>query len=118
MSFFVFASTSMAAQADPMAFPNPYQGIYPSEYVRYGKFPKDFLWGLGTASYQIEGGYKEGGRGASIWDTFTGADTVGMPGSVCNATPCEINSKHWAKNDTGNVADDFYHKYLDDIKLM
>ena len=38
------------------------------------------MWGVGTSSYQIEGSYRDGGRGASIWDTFTGADTVGMPG--------------------------------------
>lgn len=29
-------------------------------------FPKDFMWGAATASYQIEGAAKEDGRGASI----------------------------------------------------
>ena len=48
-------------------------------------------WGLGTASYQNEGAYNEDGRGASIWDTFTGANTVGMPGSACAEAPCPIN---------------------------
>ncbi|MBO9599049.1 MAG: family 1 glycosylhydrolase, partial [Cohnella sp.] len=32
-------------------------------------FPKDFVWGTATASYQIEGAYNEDGRGLSIWDT-------------------------------------------------
>lgn len=26
-------------------------------------FPENFLWGAASASYQIEGGAKEGGRG-------------------------------------------------------
>ena len=30
------------------------------------QFPKDFVWGVATASYQIEGAAREGGRGESI----------------------------------------------------
>ncbi|ENH75636.1 Beta-glucosidase 1B [Fusarium oxysporum f. sp. cubense race 1] len=33
--------------------------------------PSDFEWGFATASYQIEGGVRDGRRGPSIWDTFT-----------------------------------------------
>ena len=33
-------------------------------------FPRDFIWGVGTAAYQIEGGDKALGREPSIWDTF------------------------------------------------
>jgi beta-glucosidase/6-phospho-beta-glucosidase/beta-galactosidase len=29
-----------------------------------------FLWGVATASYQIEGAVAEDGRTASIWDTY------------------------------------------------
>ena len=35
------------------------------------KFPEGFLWGAATAAYQIEGAAAEGGRGPSIWDTFS-----------------------------------------------
>ena len=33
-------------------------------------FSKDFLWGTATASYQIEGGAFEDGRGYTVWDDF------------------------------------------------
>lgn len=64
------------------------------------KFPKDFLWGAATASYQIEGGFNEDGRGESIWDRFSKT-----PGKVLNG-------------ETGDVACDHYHLWRDDIKLM
>ncbi len=63
-------------------------------------FPSDFLWGSATASYQVEGAVHEGGRGPTIWDTFSHT-----PGKVANG-------------DTGDVADDFYHRYKQDIALM
>jgi beta-glucosidase len=63
-------------------------------------FPPGFLWGSATASYQVEGAIHEGGRGPSVWDTFSHS-----PGKTFNG-------------DTGDVADDFYHLFPDDIKLM
>jgi beta-glucosidase len=63
-------------------------------------FPEGFLWGSATASYQVEGAVKEGGRGVTIWDTFSHT-----PGKVYNG-------------DTGDVADDYYHRYKSDIQLM
>src|SRR5215217_7623978 len=63
-------------------------------------FDRDFLWGVATASYQIEGAVAEDGRGPSIWDTF-----VTRPGRVKDG-------------DTGDVACDHYHRYPEDIELM
>ncbi len=63
-------------------------------------FPEGFLWGSATASYQVEGAVHEDGRGVSIWDTFSHT-----PGKTHNG-------------DTGDVADDFYHRYKQDIQLM
>ena len=60
----------------------------------------DFLWGVSTAAYQIEGAVNEDGRGTSIWDTF-----CAQPGTI-------------AGGDTGDVACDHYHRYRDDVKLM
>jgi len=64
------------------------------------QFPDGFLWGSATASYQVEGAVKEDGRGPSIWDTF-----AHTPGKTHNG-------------DTGDVADDHYHRYKEDIALM
>lgn len=63
-------------------------------------FPKGFLWGSATASYQVEGAVKEDGRGVSIWDTFS-------------HTPGKTNN-----GDTGDVANDHYHRYKEDVQLM
>jgi len=63
-------------------------------------FPKGFLWGTATAAYQVEGAWKEDGRGESIWDRF--AHTAGKVKG----------------GDTGDVACDFYHRYRDDIEIM
>jgi len=64
------------------------------------EFPKDFIWGATTASYQVEGASREGGRGESIWDTF-----ARKPGAV--------NS-----GENGDVACDQYHRYAEDVALM
>jgi beta-glucosidase len=64
------------------------------------KFPEGFLWGSATASYQVEGAVHADGRGPSIWDTFS-------------HTPGKIHG-----GDTGDVADDHYHRYKEDIGLM
>ena len=99
-----FATDQCAGYEEcPAAFPGPYTDYdYPSEYDYSGTFPDGFVWGLGTAAYQIEGAYNEDGRGATIWDTYTGANTVGMPGSVCLEAPCPINSGMVSVGATGN----------------
>mmetsp|Transcript_65589 Transcript_65589/g.182927 ORF Transcript_65589/g.182927 Transcript_65589/m.182927 type:complete len:736 (-) Transcript_65589:499-2706(-) len=104
-------------------YPTPYKADeWPEEYKHSGRFPAGFVWGLGTAAYQIEGAYREGGRGASIWDTFTGADTVGMPGAdcsyCCKEAPCDVNRGMVRKGATGNVACDHYHQWKTDVALM
>ena len=63
-------------------------------------FPKGFVWGVSTASYQIEGAWREDGKGENIWDRFSHT-----PGKVKNG-------------DTGDVACDHYHRYAEDVALM
>src|SRR5687768_14801184 len=64
------------------------------------EFPPGFLWGVATASYQIEGAVDEGGRLPSIWDTFTHT-----PGRIKNG-------------DSADIACDHYHRYPEDVALM
>jgi beta-glucosidase len=63
-------------------------------------FPADFLWGSATAAYQIEGAVDEEGREPSIWDTFS-------------HTPGKVHA-----GDTGDVADDHYHRWQSDVDAM
>jgi beta-glucosidase len=61
---------------------------------------RQFLFGVATASYQIEGAATEDGRLPSIWDTF-----CATPGKVLNL-------------DNGDVACDHYHRWSADIDLL
>lgn len=37
---------------------------------RIADLRRDFIWGVPTSSFQIEGAAQEVGRGPSIWDTY------------------------------------------------
>jgi len=63
-------------------------------------FPNDFLWGVATSAFQIEGGAREEGRGESIWDRFA-------------ATPGRI-----ADGANAIVACDHFHRWREDVELM
>src|SRR5215831_13031003 len=62
--------------------------------------PDGFYWGVGTSSYQVEGAWDEDGKGVSIWDTY-----AHTPGNIANG-------------DSGDVANDHYHRYVEDVALM
>lgn len=63
-------------------------------------FKKDFIWGTAAASYQVEGGAFDDGRGLSIWDVFS-------------HTPGKIYSGH-----NGDTACDGYHRFKEDLDIM
>uniref|UniRef100_A0A0G4I5Z3 Beta-glucosidase n=1 Tax=Chromera velia CCMP2878 TaxID=1169474 RepID=A0A0G4I5Z3_9ALVE len=62
--------------------------------------PASFAFGVATSAYQIEGGWLEGGKGLNQWDVFSHT-----PGMIKNG-------------DTGDVATDHYHKYVEDAELI
>jgi beta-glucosidase len=39
--------------------------------INRNTFPRGFIFGTASSAYQYEGAASEGGRGPSIWDTFT-----------------------------------------------
>lgn len=73
-------------------------------------FPKDFLWGGATAANQIEGGYREGGKGLSTADVMTaGGHGVRRRRTI----PLEPDTYY-----PSHVAIDHYHHYHEDIELF
>jgi beta-glucosidase len=63
-------------------------------------FPENFIWGVATSAYQIEGAWNEDGKGPSIWDVF-----AHQKGRVVNG-------------DNGDVAADHYHRWQEDVDIM
>ncbi|MEO7800400.1 MAG: GH1 family beta-glucosidase [Ginsengibacter sp.] len=62
-------------------------------------FGNNFIWGVATAAYQIEGAHCKNGKGQSIWDVFSNTK-----GKIIN-------------NENGNDACNFYEHYCSDISL-
>jgi len=60
----------------------------------------DFVWGVATAAYQIEGAVHADGRLPSIWDTY-----CATPGKVLNG-------------ESGKHACDHYHRWQSDVDLI
>ncbi|MES2355029.1 MAG: GH1 family beta-glucosidase [Pseudomonadota bacterium] len=64
------------------------------------QFRKDFIWGVATSAYQIEGAVSADERGLSIWDTF-----CRVPGAIADGS-------------NGDVACDHYHRFEEDLDLV
>uniref|UniRef100_A0A3B3BVB3 Lactase n=1 Tax=Oryzias melastigma TaxID=30732 RepID=A0A3B3BVB3_ORYME len=76
------------------------QSRFQRHKYHYGTFPQDFLWGVSSSAYQIEGAWRADGKGMSIWDKFSHT-----PGKVLH-------------NDNGDIACDSYNKLEIDIGLL
>jgi beta-glucosidase len=91
---------SALASGGARELPGQIPGAVAEPEVEAARFPDGFLWGMATASYQVEGAWNEDGKGESIWDRY--AHGVG----------------HIKGGDTGDVACDHYHLYKQDIALL
>jgi beta-glucosidase len=63
-------------------------------------FPADFLWGVSTSAFQIEGAIAEDGRGESIWDRF-----CARPGAIADGSDAARACEH-------------YHRWRQDVELL
>ncbi|XP_076890258.1 beta-glucosidase 18-like [Bidens hawaiensis] len=70
------------------------------DQIKRSNFPPGFLFGAATSAYQIEGAYLEDGKSLSNWDEF------------CHSKGCSEDGEN------GDVADDHYHLFMQDIELM
>lgn len=104
MAVFVFALFLLLASSSVLAHNHLREETkkvpLPPSVLSAKVFPSDFVFGTSTSSYQVEGGWLEGGKGMSVWDAYSHT-----PGMIANG-------------DTGDVANDMYHLYPEDIKLM
>jgi beta-glucosidase len=64
------------------------------------RFPPDFVWGVATSAFQIEGAAQKDGKGESIWDRF-----CRVPNAIADAS-------------NGDVACDHYHRLESDLDLI
>ncbi|XP_075972009.1 myrosinase 1-like [Anticarsia gemmatalis] len=64
-------------------------------------FPDDFIFGVSTAAFQIEGGWNADGKGESMWDTYL-----------------HKHPEYTPDRSNGDVAADSYHKYMEDIDMI
>ena len=71
-----------------------------SRHSNYHRFPEDFVWGTATSSYQVEGATHEGGRGVSIWDSYSKEK-----GKIADGS-------------NGDVACDHYNRMEEDVQLI
>lgn len=62
-------------------------------------FRNDFVWGVASSAYQIEGRDPQDGAGKMIWDTFT------EEGRILDGTDATVSCDHM-------------HRYAEDYKLM
>ena len=88
-----FAAVDSAPQAQAA-------GAVSTAQIAAARFPKDFLWGTATSSYQVEGAWNADGKGESIWDR-----NAHTPGRIKDGSNADVSC-------------DQYHRYKEDIAIM
>ncbi|KAH1220897.1 Cyanogenic beta-glucosidase [Glycine max] len=80
----------------------PFTTFHDVSYLNRSSFLQGFIFGSASSAYQYEGAARAGGKGPSIWDTFTHKYPEKKIKDVSN----------------GDVLDDSYHRYKEDIGIM
>ncbi|KAL2332203.1 hypothetical protein Fmac_019784 [Flemingia macrophylla] len=101
MKFFLFLSFALVSTLPSITCSGPLASIVDVDSLNRSSFPRDFVFGTAAAAYQYEGAAEEGGRGPSIWDTYT------------HKYPERIRDRS-----NGDVAVDQYHRYKEDIQII
>jgi len=92
------SAAQSASQTDSAAQTIP--GAVGADVIARAHFPDDFLWGIATSAFQVEGAWNEDGKGESIWDRFS--HKVGkIHGGATADTSC-----------------DQYHRYRENIDIL
>ena len=104
---FLFHVGFPAMASTPSILPEPYQNaleVSGPRLLRPGAgsitamgISAGFAWGVGTSAYQIEGAWRSGGKGESIWDRFLHDQEI---------------------EPTGDVACDHYNRLESDLDLL
>ncbi|KAK4397154.1 Beta-glucosidase 16 [Sesamum angolense] len=119
-----------------------------SPHFNRNSFPEGFVFGAASSAYQYEGAAFEGGKGPSIWDNFTHKFPVSLgapahhwvmagdspsPRIISNcalsysetssggggiAPFCGGRGRGIENRSNGDVADNFYNLYKEDVKFM
>ncbi|MFV0394873.1 MAG: 6-phospho-beta-glucosidase [Coprobacillaceae bacterium] len=87
------------------------------------KFPEGFLWGGATAANQVEGGWKEGGKGISVSDCAISHLNVDVQDYKAHnsITTKDIEEAMATDDETlypKRHGSQFYHHYKEDIKMF
>jgi beta-glucosidase len=82
------------------AAPQQVAGAVSPAEIAAARFPKDFLWGMATSAFQVEGAWNADGKGESIWDRYSHT-----PGKIKDGA-------------TADVSCDQYHRYKEDIAIL
>lgn len=59
------------------------------------RFPADFIWGVATSAFQIEGAAHADGKGESIWDEF-----CRVPGAIADGSNGDVACEHYQRLDS------------------
>jgi beta-glucosidase/6-phospho-beta-glucosidase/beta-galactosidase len=81
-------------------------------------FPPNFMWGVGTSSYQIEGAWNEDGNLRIILNTFAKQSNVAGKGESIWDTHCHKTPSVVVDKSTGDVACDSYHHIQEDVDML